>query len=270
VESVWDETVRLENESQLVKLIVIDSLESFAGSDDSRSLNGTLGYQLANIAATTCAAVVCLTSTDEPRIGKSQQSRRSYMPVIEKLARSIWRIERDRREPERRRLIPVKTNLCEIQAIPSCTIKDGTVEWKTEPAASTWKGELDRAMEWVQDVLNGKTLLSKDLFQRALKHDLGEVTLRRALKQLGCVTAKQTGSGKWTWSLGENDSRSAIEQQPVNGQSDGSASAACGSLVASDQCHSADEADSLAAAGAVEVDSSEDLAEEENNLIKTC
>jgi putative DNA primase/helicase len=138
----------LEGSGQPVRLIVIDSIAVFLDQASGRSESNLRGMiaKLADLAARSGAAILLVSHPPKSGVGK----RGSWWPLARhfaEAARSIWMIVRDAQEPQRRMLLPVKTNLCETPAGRAFSIRNDAILWEREPVPISAEQFLDQSTE---------------------------------------------------------------------------------------------------------------------------
>ena len=202
-------------------LMVIDPanwfLDATGGRDDAK-LRATMA-KLTDLANRTGVAILLIATPSKVEKGK----RGSWTPtsaVLTEVARSVWSIVRDPDKPERRILLPVKTNLCETPPGLGFTIEDQRIYWENEWVRQTAeqyvaeaneteqlhhvaaKSELSRATEWLKRRMNSAPVYTSVLKADAAGHDISEKTLMRALILLGGIKGKEKKTdGRWFWRL---------------------------------------------------------------------
>ncbi len=202
-----------------VRMIVIDPLRALVEAHEKEQVIGKITARLAELAVRTGVAIVIVAELLLLAIRKNA-SRRSAAGVLTRGARSIWNVTQDDEDPNRRLLLPVKTNLCEGRSGLAYAIEEGALKWEDHPvllnghrciptakpgapnsADDDLPGELNRAINWLRSELIERPVLSNVIFQDAAKEHISERTLRRAFHSAGCFAWKDRFSGRWYWRL---------------------------------------------------------------------
>jgi hypothetical protein len=136
-------------------------------------------------------------------------------------SRSVWMATKDPAdESGRRRLfLPVKQNYADDTEGLAYQI-DGRggspkIDWEPEPVrvnidavlSGSGASQLQRAQEWVREVLKKGPRLARDVLHEAEGEQIAEKTLRRALKAVGVEKRKEPRTGRSIWSLSQNKTR---------------------------------------------------------------
>ena len=215
-----------------IRMIVIDPIDRFLESATvkKKAIAENLATRLSKLAAETGVAIVITTSLPRNVKGVSklgQGLRRAIdMGPFGAAARSVWMIGHDLDNHNRRLLLPVKTNYCELPNSLAYQIANGVIEWETEPptltseqyltkceehvqdqkrAAREAQSKLAKAMKWLRGVLiaNDGPLSKEQLLVDADANNITKATLRRAYDAMGCRSVNDTFQGKWYWYLPE-------------------------------------------------------------------
>ncbi len=198
-----------------IKLVVIDPAWIFCarGSGRSRNAGPAILAELANIAAQTQVALVCL--TDLRRDGHAAEG---YRAVGEKAllaaAPTEWGLIRDEQEPERRMMLSLKSNGGPRQPGLAFTIQDGRIVWEPQTlkitgkaalAAERSQGETTRADDWLSAFLAGGPRKQTDVVQEGSECGLTESRLRRSKESLKAVSKKVgfDDGTHWVWMSAE-------------------------------------------------------------------
>ena len=203
------------------RLFVIDPANCFLDATDGRhdSQARDMVAKLADLAVRSDTAILLVAKPSRFEKGK-RGNWSSTTPVLAEAARSVWTIVRDPQDPACRRLLPVKTNLCETPPGMAFTIRDQRICWEQETVLQTAEqylaetidqlrliqlaaeSELSRAAEWLKVRLSNGDAYSSDLTTDANESDISTATLRRALTLLGCRKGKEKkADGRWFWRL---------------------------------------------------------------------
>lgn len=203
-----NELTRLASESVPMDLVIVDPLGSFVGLDQQLDA-GQLISRLTSVATRFDLAIVVIRDGSVPsnRRGRPSGSGPFGHAAMVSAARCVWSIVRDRDVGNRRMVLPVKMNLCEVPPGLGYTIHDGRIQWEDEslqmtamecldlategrPKASRSPAK-DSATEWLKEQLAGGPAYSKELEARAAESGICYRTLRRAADDLGCVRERK-------------------------------------------------------------------------------
>ena len=206
-----------------LRLLVIDPLSAYLGKTDSHKnaeVRGALA-PLVSMAERHQFAVVCVThlnkNTEGPAIYRATGSL-----AFTAAARAVWQAVKDKENPQRRLLLPVKNNLARDTPGLAYRIVDsdipgiGKVEWEPDPvsmrpdealfidnAENESKKYVEEAVAWLREELLEGPLAVKEVQRRA--RDSGHTwhTIRRAREKIGAESKRQGfgGGGVWYWVL---------------------------------------------------------------------
>jgi len=201
-----------------VRLVVIDPISAYCGKTDTHKNAEvrSLLAPLAELAARRHVAVVAVT-----HLSKSGGAKAVYRAMgslaFAAAARAVWAVVKDRLEPQRRLFLPAKLNLAQDPARLAYRIVEGRVEWEpdavkmhaddafaAEAAAakpSQRGSERKEAGEWIRRQLAEGPVPASDVIELGEQCGFSTRTLRRAYKQLGGSTKKNSFSGPWMWEL---------------------------------------------------------------------
>lgn len=199
-----------------VKLIVIDPLSAYLGATDSHKnseVRGCLG-PLAEMASKHKVAVLGISHLTKNTAIKSVYRVLGSVAFLA-AARAVWAIARDKEDPNRRILCPIKTNLSVSPTSIAFKIIDGAVAVESgiiNMTAEDVLGEdtkektsLRYAEEWLKDTLADGEMKTRDIFKMAKAEGLSEYSIQRASVKLK-VKRITIGFGKdktTTWKLTE-------------------------------------------------------------------
>ena len=149
-------------------------------------------------------------------------------------ARSVWMIGQDLENQNRRLLLPVKTNYCELPKSLAYQIAGGVIEWEKDAptltsdeylaqcddyvqdqkrAARVEQSQLNFAVKWLRAELSQCPLPAKTIRRNAADNQISSATLRRARAELQVRSEKYAFAGPWNWSLPETAATSSEEGQ---------------------------------------------------------
>ncbi|WP_010584699.1 AAA family ATPase [Schlesneria paludicola] len=200
-----------------LRLIVVDPFlqEPLNDRADRANFLSTM-QELARIAAATQVAILLVVNCP------SKANLR--MIPLESIAQSVWWVDSDPYRPERRLLLPVKTNLVAKTPARSFVLNEGRAQWDCRPIWMTAErfqvevrerarrplfdqefSELARAMCWLRDFMHTDTHEFKHVKAAADFVGLGERTLRRAFCGLKGISWRIPGANSWAWKLRDDD-----------------------------------------------------------------
>jgi len=199
-------------------LVVIDPISAYCGKTDSHN-NAEVRAMLAPLAALAAeyhVAIVCVTHLAKRARGNAVYRSMGSL-AFAAAARAVWYVSKDRDDPARRLMLPVKMNLCPDPTGMEYRLVDGRLEWEEEPiqmtaddalaAASERSGsdptEREHAAEWLRDLLSAGPLPSLEVQEQARECGFSMATIRRA-KALAGVKVVKSGfekGSKWLWKL---------------------------------------------------------------------
>ena len=211
----------LRESGEPCRLIVIDPancfLDAMNGRNDAK-IRETM-VKLTELAHRTGAAILLTAMPFKGEKGK-RGCWSPTSPVVAEVARSVWTIVRDPDEPDRRILLPIKTNLCKTPPGLGFTIEDQQICWEDAWVRQTAeeyetevtetgrlhqvaaKSEVSRVSEWLKTRLHNAPVYTSVLKTDAAEREISEATLKRALILLGCRKGKEKKSdGRWFWRL---------------------------------------------------------------------
>jgi hypothetical protein len=203
------------------QLAIIDPITAYLGGVDSHKnaeIRGLLA-PLGDLAARHRVAVVAVTHLNKSGTGPAIYRAMGSL-AFAAAARAAWGVAKDRDDPRRRLLLPIKNNIAPDTGGLAYTIEPvgvggcPVVAWNPDPinlsaddALSNGRGEgearteRDDAAGWLTDQLADGPRMVRDIEResREAGHALG--TLRRAKAALGVVSRKPAFGGPWEWSL---------------------------------------------------------------------
>ena len=230
------------------RLVVIDPITAYLGATDSHKnaeLRGLL-HPLADLARRHRVAVVAVTHLR--KAGGPAMYRAMGSLAFVAAARAVWAVTKDKDNPRRRLVLPVKNNLAadvmglaySIEPIGS----DGApvVAWEPDPielsaddALAPEHGDdgatsaVDEAVNWLRDMLSDGPMPAGDVKHTADRDGIKARTLDRAKVKLR-VEAEREGFGKdgrWVWRLPHSAPTDPIERQPQGMAHNGGDGALC-------------------------------------------
>ena len=223
-----------------VRLVVIDPIECFleSATGKKKATIESLSARLAKLAMETNVAIVVVSNLPRSVKGTSklaQSIRRTVdLGPFGSAARSVWMIGQDLENQNRRLLLPVKTNYCELPKSLAYQIAGGVIEWEKDAptltsdeylaqcddyvqdqkrAARVEQSQLNFAVKWLRAELSQCPLPAKTVRRNAADNDISSATLRRARSELQVRSEKYAFAGPWNWSLPETAATSSEEGQ---------------------------------------------------------
>jgi hypothetical protein len=204
------------------RLVVVDPISAYMGKADSH-VNAEVRAALSPLAELASAnQVAILAVTHLRKSGGAAIYRAMGSVAFAASARAVWAVARDKSDPDRRLLLPVKNNLAaEADAVAlSYTIESHdsgapVVRWCNEPVSITVDEALapdnerrgrppaKRAVAegFLRDTLADGPRLATDLLRDAKRVGIAEATLDRAKAALEIKSFRESAHGPWWWEL---------------------------------------------------------------------
>ena len=205
------------------RLLIIDPISSFVGHvDDHRNseLRGMLSALAAMGRDTGC---VVLTVSHLRKAGGLAVHQAVGSLAYTAAARAVWCLAREREDPERRLLLPVKMNLAKdvgglaFTLASDSWVSDGAphLVWEPDPVTMTADDILnpdgrrpgpspvkrDGAAEWLLLALRNGPREAGELYAEAEVNGITKGTLRRAKDELGILPRKIGFKDGWMWAM---------------------------------------------------------------------
>lgn len=207
-------------------LVEIDPVSAYLGGVDSHKNADVRGLlaPLAALAAELGVAVVMVTHLNKSA-GAPALYRTMGSLAFAAAARSAWAVAKDRSDPGRRLLLPMKNNLAAdtgglaFRLVAAEAGSTPVVQWEAEPVDSTAEEALayeapgerrscvERAVDWLKDVLGSGPVPAQAVIAAAEAAGISGKTLDRAKGALGVVSRKTAVRGGWNWHLQECQSQ---------------------------------------------------------------
>jgi len=207
------------------RLVIIDPLSAYLpGIDCHKDAEvRTVLAPLAELAAKHDAAVVGVMHLNKGD-GRAMSRTMGSMAFVA-AARAVWVIAKDKGDPSRRLMVPIKCNLASDTAGLAYSVMASDVPdvpmlgWYTDEVTDTaddvlGNGDEDgirsEAEEWLLDMLKDGQRTAKEIKQQAEKDGIKPRTLDKAKKGLKVKSGREGfgSDGEWTWKL-PDDSKSA-------------------------------------------------------------
>ena len=206
------------------KLVIIDPISAYLGRTDSHKnaeVRAVL-MPLADMAEDLNVAVLAITHLNKG--GGTAMYRSIGSIAFTAAARAVWAVTKDRDDPDRRLVLPVKNNLAQDRlgmAYKIQTAENGApvVMWEPDPvddididdalsaASDEFRSERRDAVDWLKTELkDGAEVSSTDIQKRAKQDGHSWRTVRRAQADLGIKPHKREFAGGWWWKLPERQS----------------------------------------------------------------
>jgi hypothetical protein len=188
----------------LIRFVALDPLAAFLGRVDAHKnsqVRGVLG-PLARLAEKYGPTIIGINHLHK---GEGSALYRGMGSIaFNAAARIVWQITKDRKDPELRNFLCVKTNLVRKPKGAAFRISPTGLSWEelTQPltadeALNGGSGKRDKAKELLQELLKDGPVLEKDVKTKAKELGLGDRTVDTAKKELGVRSVRVEGSWKW-------------------------------------------------------------------------
>lgn len=201
------------------KLVVIDPLSAYlAGADSHKNSDvRSLLAPLAELAARRAVAVLTVSHLNKGAGPAMYRTSGSLAFVA--AARAAYAVAKDKDDPGRRLVLPIKCNLSadssglayQIGVAPNGS---PVVEWESQVVSITaeealdadhekygGQGERQEAMEWLREYLADGPRSARQVRTAAQDAGLSWITVRRAKDALGIRPTKAGFNGGWEWAL---------------------------------------------------------------------
>ncbi|UCC97405.1 MAG: AAA family ATPase [Phycisphaerales bacterium] len=193
------------------RLVIIDPLTAYLGGTDSHK-NAEVRAALAPLARLACEHRVAIVGVSH--LSKNQGAKAIYRTMgslaFAAAARAVWVVTRDRDNPDRRLLTPVKANLSLDPGGLAYSIIDGAVAFEPDrieittdealgPEPGGGFGAVEAAKEFLAECLKDGPVLSVELHKQARAYGLSERTLTRAKRMMEVRSFREKES--WFWTL---------------------------------------------------------------------
>jgi len=201
------------------KLVIIDPISAYLGDKDSHK-NGEIRGLLAPLAAMAAKHHVAVVLIDHlNKNGKGPAIYRSMGSIaFAAAARSVWAVTKDKDDPRRRLMLPVKNNLAPDARGLAYSIEPyganagPVVAWEPTPVnisadealAENGKDDAadsDQAKAWLRDALKDGPMPAADVLAQGEANGFTAKAIRQAFAALGGERKKIGYQGQWQWSL---------------------------------------------------------------------
>ncbi len=215
------------------KLVIIDPLSVYVeGTQTRRDITKLLG-NLIEVAVSRRVAILVVSHMNKGGLLQydSQLNSRFFAA-----ARTVWKLVGARENWQRRLLVPMKNNLdsdwlgmgLRIDSISEdytprltwepmpleITVERSTFDTNKPKSISSRCTRRESACEWLRAQLINGARMAQELFSAAREEQIGEKLLRRALRELGCMTRKGP-TGRYEWALPCESSSSDFCAKPT-------------------------------------------------------
>jgi putative DNA primase/helicase len=213
------------------RLVIIDPLTSYLGSVVSSNANmiRTVLDPLKELAAWTGVSILLVNHLNKKHGAAVHRSLGSISIIG--MARAAWAFARDKDDPQRRLIVPLKNNIGPETAGMAYRIVDGAVEWDSErvtisadEALSHYgrndvkKGQaLEDATAWLQlKLADGLPVPQSEIVREAKDAGIAYGTLRRAKDAIKVVTKPTHVGGSWNWMLKFESDQARVAQEETH------------------------------------------------------
>jgi hypothetical protein len=206
---------------------VIDPVTAYLGGVDSHKNADVRGLlaPLAAIAERHRVAIIAVTHLNKSGGGPAIYRAMGSL-AFAAAARAAWAVSKDKDDPRRRLLLPIKNNLApdtgglayriEPLGVDGCPV----VAWEPDPVNVSaddalagdrddggGRTERDDAAEWLADLLAHGPRPAREVERDAREAGYSIATVRRAKAALGVVSRKPAFGGPWEWTLAAQDAQ---------------------------------------------------------------
>lgn len=211
------------------RLMVIDPVTAYLGGVDSHKnaeIRGLL-TPLGAIAERHRVAVVAVTHLNKSGGGPAIYRAMGSL-AFAAAARAAWAVSKDKDDPRRRLLLPIKNNIApdtgglayRIEPRAGAGGVDGcpVVAWEPDAVSVSadealagdrddgeGRTERDDAAGWLRDYLGNGPKLARDVLTESKAAGFSERTIKRAKSALPIDTRKEAFSGGWVWALRDDE-----------------------------------------------------------------
>lgn len=209
------------------RLVVIDPVTAYLGGVDSHKnaeIRGLLA-PLGAIAERHRVAVVAVTHLNKSGGGPAIYRAMGSL-AFAAAARAAWAVSKDKDDPRRRLLLPIKNNIAPdtgglayrieplgVGGCPAVAWEPDAVSVSADEALSGDRDEAggrterDDAAEWLSDLLADGPRPTRDVERDAREAGFSIATVRRAKAAIGVLSRKPAFGGPWEWMLPVKDAQ---------------------------------------------------------------
>lgn len=202
------------------RLVIIDPVSAYLGDADSHNNSEirALLAPLGNMAATHRVAVVAVTHLNKGQGAAIYRAMGSL--AFTAAARAVWGVVKDKDDPARRLLLPIKNNIGNDRSGLAYTLETSEgghayVAWSEDPVDLTADDALAtegtpgptpkervECVGWLRESLARGPRPAKEMTDEAIKgHGWSRATLTRARRVVGVVAERESIPGPWQWRL---------------------------------------------------------------------
>ncbi len=209
------------------RLVVIDPVTAYLGGVDSHKnaeIRGLLA-PLGAIAERHRVAMVAVTHLNKSGGGPAIYRAMGSL-AFAAAARAAWAVSKDKDDPRRRLLLPIKNNIAPdtgglayrieplgVDGCPAVAWEPDAVNVSADDALAGdrdeggGRTERDDAAEWLADLLVHGPRPARDVERDARDAGYSIATVRRAKAAIGVVSRKPAFGGPWEWTLPAQDAQ---------------------------------------------------------------
>lgn len=206
------------------RLVVIDPISAYLGGTDSHK-NADVRAMLAPLSDLACrrrVAIVAVTHLNKNAGGQAMYRAMGSL-AFTAASRAVWAVAKDKDDPLRRLVLPVKNNLAgDVRGMAYRIESAGPdsaprVVWEPDPVDVDIDDALARdsdgandagdAADWLREALADGELPATEVLKQGRDNGITDKALRNALKSIG-GRRRREGFGKggmWFWSLSDDD-----------------------------------------------------------------
>ena len=184
------------------RLVIVDPITAYCGGVDSHKNAEVRGLfaPLSDLAERHGVAILAVTHLNKST-GGSAIYRTMGSVAYTAAARTVWCVIKDKDDPQRRLMLPLKNNLAPDVTGLAYSIRDegmaAVVEWQKDVVSLSAdeamnperrddeRSDRDQAADWLRDALTDGPMSSEDVFKQAKENGFSEKTIRRAFKDMG-------------------------------------------------------------------------------------
>ena len=215
------------------RLVIIDPMNAYLGGASKDSFKDAemrrILAPLAKLAADYRVAILAVTHLNKNSHGPAIYRAMGSIAFVA-AARAVWAVAKDKNDPRRRLMLPVKANLSADVTGLAYSFMDSDISdvpmlsWDAEPVevsaddalggdrhGNEDKTEVEYAMEWLREALADGPVDSPEILKGAKENGISEKTLRRAYRQIGGKAKKWAFKGGWYWESPIEDGQGDFE-----------------------------------------------------------
>jgi putative DNA primase/helicase len=201
-----------------IRLVVIDPVSAYLGDTDSHNNADVRGLfaPLAELASRHRVAIVAVSHLNKSSGPAMYRTSGSLAFVA--AARAVFAVVKDKDDPARRLILPIKNNLGPDVSGLGYRVLPGLngaplVDWEPAPVTITAdeamrpalpddeRNATEEAMDWLHDVLVSGPMRASDVQKDARAAGISDKALRMARERLGIKPVKRGFSAGWDWGL---------------------------------------------------------------------